>query len=260
VIGNWKMNTTLQEAQALARSILPALASISDVDVVVCPPYPWLTEVARVLGGSAIAMGAQNMHTETGGAYTGEVSPRMLKGMCQYVLVGQYERRIYFAEKDAIVRRKLHVAQQHGLRPVLCVGENADQLEEGLGAYVVAEQLEAALEGVTLDARLVIAYDPAWTTMGLVAPPPHSYVGEVIGHMRETLAMLFSSQVAEEARLIYGGAVNPRTIAEIAADARIDGVLAGSSSLNADNFANLVRAFSGSRSESVADGAQDLRG
>jgi triosephosphate isomerase len=255
VVGNWKMNTNLVEAQALARSIVSAIGSISDVEVVVCPPHPWLTEVARVLQGSVIVMGAQNMHTETGGAFTGEVSPRMLKELCQYVLVGQYERRIYFSEKDAIVRRKLQVAQQHGLRPILCVGENADQLDEGLGRYVVAEQLEADLEGVTLDDRLVIAYDPVWTTMGLVAPPPLEYVGEIVGHMRETLATLFSATVAEQVRLIYGGSVNQRNIAEIAADVRIDGVLAGSMSLNADNFANLVRAFSRAHAVSIGDGA-----
>jgi triosephosphate isomerase (TIM) len=247
VVGNWKMNTSLEEAQALTRSVVAALASVSDVEVVVCPPFPWLTEVARLLNGTQIGLGAQNMHTEAGGAYTGEVSPRMLKGLCQYVLVGQYERRIYFSEKDAIVRRKLQVAQQHGLRPILCVGENADQLDEGLGPYVVAEQLEANLEGARLDEQLVIAYDPAWTTIGLVAPPPTAYVGEIIGHMRETLATVFSTTAAEQARIIYGGSVNPRNITEIVADARTDGVLAGTASVNADNFTNLVRAFSGAR-------------
>lgn len=255
VVGNWKMNTTLVEAQVLTGAIARSVGSISDVDVVLCPPFPWLTEVARLIEGTPIVLGAQNMHTEANGAYTGEVSPRMLKGLCQYVLVGQYERRIYFSEKDAIVRRKLQAAQQHGLRPVLCIGENADQLDEGLGQYVVAEQLEANLEGAQLDAQLVIAYDPVWTTMGLVAPPPHEYVGEIISHIRETLSMLYSKTVAEEARVIYGGTVNARNTGDVAADARIDGVLAGSASVNADNFANLVRAFSGARAASTPGGA-----
>src|SRR5205085_6651783 len=131
--------TTQAEATARIQTLLPQVSPlVESVDVVVCPPFPWLADVARLLTGSGIGMGAQNMHTEAGGAYTGEVSARMLKGLCQYVLVGQYERRIYFSEKDAIVRRKLQVAQQHGLQPVLCVGENADQLDEGLGPYVVA--------------------------------------------------------------------------------------------------------------------------
>src|SRR6202158_1874577 len=122
----------------------------------------------------------------------------MLKGLCEYVLVGQYERRIFFSDKDAIVRRKLQVAQQHGLNPILCVGENADQLDEGLGPYVVAEQLEANLEGATIDSRLVVAYDPVWTTMGLVAPPPVHYVGQIITHIRDTISSFYSPEAGEQ--------------------------------------------------------------
>jgi len=141
------------------------------------------------------------------------------------------------------VRRKLQVAQQNGLRPVLCVGENADQLDEGLGPYVVAEQIEANLEGAALESPLVIAYEPSWTTMGRVAPPPVSYVAEMIAHIRQTLADLYSATVAEQTRLIYGGQINPRNIEEIAAEADIDGVLASTASTNAANFASLVEAF-----------------
>ena len=238
------MNTTQQEATNLTRSVVDSVSAYAaSVEVVLLPPFPWLTDIARLLPGSAVALGAQNMHTESGGAYTGEVSPRMLKGLCRYVLVGQYERRILFSERDAIVRRKLHAAQQHGLRPILCVGEDADQLDEGLGTYVVGEQIEADLEGANLQESLVIAYDPAWATMGLVAPPPLDYVGKVISHIRDTLSSLFSSSLAQETRLIYGGSVNLRNIAEIAALPDVDGVLAGTASLNADNFAALVRAF-----------------
>jgi triosephosphate isomerase len=244
VVGNWKMNTTQDEAQALVGSLVAALGSVADVEVVVCPPFPWLTDVARLLEGSNIALGAQTMHSEVGGAYTGEVSPRMLKGLCQYVLVGQYERRILFAEKDAHVRRKLQAAQQHGLKPILCVGETADQLDDGLGPYVVAEQLEANLEGVTLDARLVIAYDPVWTTMGLVAPPPLSYVSDMVAHMRDTLASVFSPESTADIRIIYGGSVTPRNIADLAATPTLNGVLSGATSINPENFTTLVRAFS----------------
>src|SRR5207253_4495672 len=241
VVGNWKMNTTQQEATNLTRSVVDSVSAYAaSVEVVLLPPFPWLTDVARLLPGSAVALGAQNMHTESGGAYTGEVSPRMLKGLCRYVLVGQYERRILFSERDAIVRRKLHAAQQHGLRPILCVGEDADQLDEGLGTYIVGEQIEADLEGAELQ-ELVIAYDPAWTTMGLVAPPPLAYVGEVMSHIRETLSSLFSAQLASDTRLIYGGSVNSRNIADIAALPVLDGVLAGTASLSADNFTALVR-------------------
>jgi triosephosphate isomerase (TIM) len=244
VVGNWKMNTTRQEATSLTSSVLGCVKGYAGaVELVLLPPYPWLTEVARQLEGSGIALGTQNVHPESGGAYTGEVSARMLKGLCQYALVGQYERRILFSERDAIVRRKLQAAQQHGLTPILCVGEDANQLDEGLGAYIVGEQLEVDLEGADLHDPLVIAYDPAWTTMGLVAPPPLAYVGEVVAHMRDTLASLYSADLAEQTRLIYGGPVNARNIAEVAALPAVDGVLAGTASLNADNFAALVRAF-----------------
>jgi triosephosphate isomerase (TIM) len=247
VVGNWKMNTSREDATALARALTAGLTDAQSVEVVVCPPFPWLTEVHAILQGSGIAMGAQNMHTEPSGAYTGEVSPRMLKGLCAYVLVGQYERRILFADKEAIVRRKVQVAQQNSLLPILCVGENADQLDEGLGAIVVAEQLEADLDGATLDERLVIAYEPSWTTMGRVAPPPVSYVGQMVEQIRETLTMLYSASVAEQVRVIYGGQVNPRNAAEIAAQPGVDGVLASTASTHADNFATLVRAFADRR-------------
>lgn len=235
------MNTSRQDAASLARSLLPLGSQAAEV--VVCPPFPWLTEVAAILAGSGIVLGAQNMHTETGGAYTGEVSPTMLKGLCEYVLVGQYERRILFGDKEAIVRRKLQVAQHHGLKPILCVGENADQLDEGTGPYIVAEQVEADLDGATLDDQLVIAYEPSWTTMGRVAPPPISYVAEMVRHIRQTLTMLYSANVAEQTRIIYGGQVNPRNIAEIAAEAEINGVLSGTASTSAANFSTLVQAF-----------------
>ena len=244
VVGNWKMNTLREEATSLAHTLVSQLGSGEEsVEVVVCPPFPWLTEVGAILAPTRIALGAQNMHTEAGGAYTGEVSPRMLKGLCQFVLVGQYERRILFGDKEAIVRRKVQVAQENGLKPILCVGENADQLDEGVGPYVVAEQIEADLEGVRLDEQLVIAYEPSWTTMGRVAPPPISYVRDIVNHIRDTLTMLHSQTVADQTRVIYGGQVNPRNIEEIAAEPVIDGVLAGTAATNAANFAALVAAF-----------------
>lgn len=244
VVGNWKMNTTREEAASLARALVSSVTQFADgVEVVICPPFPWLTDVAKLIENSPITLGAQNMHTESGGAYTGEVSPRMLKGLCRYVLIGQYERRILFSEKEAIVRRKLQAAQQHGLTPILCVGENADQLDEDLGAYIVAEQIEADLDGATLDETLVVAYEPSWTTMGRVAPPPVSYVADMIAHVRDTLSTLYSPAVAGQSRLIYGGQINPRNIAEIAAAPGVDGVLSGTVSTNARNFAALVQAF-----------------
>jgi triosephosphate isomerase len=226
-----------------SKSPAASAAMARNVEIVIAPPFPWLTDVAAILAGSQLKLAAQNMHADVGGAYTGEVSPRMLKGLCDYVLVGQYERRILFGDKEAIVRRKLQSAQEQGLKPILCVGEDADQLDEGLGLYVVAEQVEADLEGARIDDTLVIAYEPSWTTMGRVAPPPVSYVVDVVGHIRDTLTMLYSAEVAEHTRVIYGGQVNPRNIAEIAAQPGIDGVLSSTASTNAANFATLANAF-----------------
>jgi triosephosphate isomerase (TIM) len=237
------MNTLREEASTLARALVGALPDTSPVEIAIAPPVVWLTDVAGIVNGSQLKLAAQNMHTEVGGAYTGEVSPRMLKGLCEYVLVGQYERRILFGDKEAIVRRKVQSAQEQGLKPVLCVGENADQLDEGLGLFVVAEQVEADLDGARLDDTLVIAYEPSWTTMGRVAPPPVSYVVDIVGHIRDTLTMLYSQDVADQTRVIYGGQVNPRNVAEIAAQPSIDGVLAGTASTNAPNFTTLVNAF-----------------
>lgn len=246
VVGNWKMNTTLDEAVALARGIAGLVDDVAQTDVVVMPPYPWLLPVAEALKGSRVRLGAQNMHADAGGAYTGEVSFRMLKGLARYVLVGQYERRIFFSEKDAIVRRKLQVAQQHDLLPILCVGENADQMDEGLGPYIVAEQLEAALDGgARLDASLIVAYDPVWTTMGLVAPPPPHYAGEIVAHIRSTLSSVFTPGLGDQVRVIYGGSVTPRNLDEIAALDGLDGVMAHTSALNPQTFATIARAFAG---------------
>jgi triosephosphate isomerase (TIM) len=244
VVGNWKMNTTLSDATALVRALLTRVVDLTDVELVLCPPFPWLVEVSRLLSGTPVAVGAQNIHTQDGGAYTGEVSARMLAGLCRYVLVGQYERRILFGDKHAIVRQKMLAGSKHGLRPILCVGETADQLDEASGAYVVTSQLESALEDAEVSSSLVVAYEPVWTTMGRVAPPPLSYVGDMCGIVRDTVRELQGAEPAEQIRVIYGGQVNPRNVAEIAADERIDGVLAGAASVNADNFSALARAFS----------------
>ncbi len=248
IVGNWKMNTTLDDANRLVAALLPGLRELtSSVDIVVCPPAPWLVEVFRKLDGSGVSLGAQNVHYADGGAFTGEVSPRMLKGLCQYVLVGQYERRIYFDEKDGIVKRKLLAALQHGLKPILCVGETSDDLDANAGGHVVAQQLEAALEDVPLDSRLAIAYEPVWTTIGMVQPPPPSYLGEMTTLIRDSLRDLFPKQPSDQVRIIYGGSVGPRTLDGILSEGKTDGVLTGSASVNADTFISIARAFAGTR-------------
>jgi triosephosphate isomerase (TIM) len=242
IVGNWKMNTTLEDAQRLVQALQPGLRELGHaVEVVLCPPMPWLVEVRRAAEG--VPLGAQNIHYADSGSFTGEVSPRMLKGLIEYVLVGQYERRIFFDEKDGIVKRKLIAALNHGLKPILCVGENADDLDEGAGGYVVAQQLEAVLEDVALDSRLTIAYEPVWTTIGMIQSPPMSYVGDMCDHIRDTLRELFPRQHSDQVRVIYGGSVGPRTIESILAEGKTDGVLTGSASVNAESFLGIARAF-----------------
>jgi triosephosphate isomerase len=237
------MNTLRDEAHQLVRRLVAELAPLSGVEIVLCPPMPWLTEVGRVLDGTKLELGAQNIYYQDGGAFTGEVSPRMLKGWCGYVLVGQYERRILLGEKESIVQRKVAAAQRNGLRPILCVGETADQLDDGSAAYVVAQQIESALEGLAVDVQLVIAYEPVWTTIGMVTAPPLSYVGDMCGFIRETLRSLYGAAASEAVRVIYGGSVNPSNIAEIAAQPQLDGVLTGSGSTNPATFTTIARAF-----------------
>jgi triosephosphate isomerase len=245
VIGNWKMNTTLDDAHRLVGALLPGLRELQGVDIALAPPMPWMDDMHRALEGTTIKLAAQNIHYAEGGAFTGEVSPRMLKGLCEYVLCGQYERRIFFEEKDGIVKRKLLAALNHGLKPILCVGETSSDLDDGAGGYVVAQQVEAALEDVTLDERLAIAYEPVWTTIGMTQPPPMSYVGDMIRLIRDTLRDLFPRQATDRVRVIYGGSVGPRTIDAILAEAHTDGVLTGSASVNADSFVGIARAFAG---------------
>ncbi len=245
VVGNWQMNTTLDDATRLVQAMLPGVRELENVDVVLCPPLPWLTDVHRLVEGTEIKLGAQNLYHIDGGGYTGEVSARMVKGICRYVLVGQYERRIYFEEKDGIIKRKILAALNHGLQPILCVGENADELDEGASGYVVAQQLEGALEDVSLDARLTVAYEPVWTTIGLVSPPPLSYIAQMCDHIRAILADLFPTQKSQEVRVIYGGSISPRNIDAIVAEAHTDGVLTGSASVNAESFVRIARACVG---------------
>jgi triosephosphate isomerase len=241
IVGNWKMNTLLDEAQRLVQGMLPGLSALTELDVVLCPPFPWLVDVHRLIEGSPIALGAQNIHYPSGGAFTGEVSARMLKGLVDYVLIGQYERRILFDERDGVLRRKVEAVQQQGMRPILCVGDTADHLEDGLSFAVVAEQIEGCLEGLPVDERLTIAYEPVWTTMGMVTPPPPGFVGDMIGHIRDTLSMLFSAEAAQSVRVIYGGSVTPRNIDSLLGERGLDGVLTGPSSVSADQFVTIAR-------------------
>jgi len=243
IAGNWKMHKTVEEAVALIRELRAALDGLAGCDVAVCPPFPALAAARNALVGSAIGLGAQNMHWEEQGAFTGEVSPRMLQGLCDYVIVGHSERRNLFGETDEMANRKLHAALAHGLKPILCVGENLPQNRAGETGAFVGGQVRAALAGITAEQarRITVAYEPIWA-IGTGIPATGEGANATIGGtVRSTLAELYGDDVAAGLRIQYGGSVKPGNIAEFMAQPEIDGALVGGASLRAADFAAIVK-------------------
>ncbi|MBM4418697.1 MAG: triose-phosphate isomerase [Chloroflexi bacterium] len=243
VAGNWKMNTTRAEARQLAADLVGALGPLEDVDRVLCPPFVWLADVARAIEGSHLRLGAQNLHWEPKGAFTGEVSPAMIAELCQYVIVGHSERRQYFGETDATVGRRLAAARAHGLSTILCVGENLADYDAGASVATVANQVGAALEGHNANPSLVIAYEPVWAIgTGRAATAEHART--VIAAIRASVKGLWGADSAESLRVQYGGSVTAANAAEFFATEGIDGALVGGASLRPAEFTAIVRAAS----------------
>jgi triosephosphate isomerase (TIM) len=246
VAGNWKMNKTASEAVDLARELVAAIQPFVSVERVLCPPFTALAAVAPLLAGTGLGLGAQNMHWEKSGAYTGEVSPLMLAGLCRYVILGHSERRQYFAETDENVNKKVKTALAHGLTPIVCVGENLAENEAGQTAAVVTRQTRAAYAGLTAGDALktIIAYEPVWAIgTGKAATPAGA--NAVIGlHIRGALADLYASAVADAVRVQYGGSVTAANAADLMAQPDIDGALVGGASLKPAEFAAIVKAAS----------------
>jgi triosephosphate isomerase len=240
--GNWKMHMTIAEATDFVRSIRRGLNGVKDVDRVLCPPFTVLAAVRDLLSATEIGLGAQNMHWEEKGAYTGEVSPRMVQELAQYVILGHSERRAYFHETDEMVNRKIHAALAHGLLPIVCVGETEAQHDAGQTEEVVGSQVRACLAGLTAQQAggLVIAYEPVWA-IGTGKAATVAGAGAVIGlTIRGTVAELYDQATAQAVRVQYGGSVNPGNIAEFMAHPDVDGALVGGASLKPD-FVDLVR-------------------
>lgn len=238
------MNKTVAEAAELARALVAELQPITEVERALCPPFIALTTVAPVLAGTGIGLGAQNMHWEKAGAVTGEISPVMLAGLCQYVILGHSERRQYFGETDENVNKKVNAALAHGLTPVICVGENLAENEAGQTATVVTRHTRGAYAGVSAEAALktIIAYEPVWAIgTGKAATPAGA--NAVIGlHIRGCLSDLYSASVAESIRVLYGGSVTAANAADLMAQPDIDGALVGGASLKPAEFVAIVRA------------------
>lgn len=240
VAGNWKMNTTIPEGLALVDAMMPALQSVSDVERVVCPPFPSLPAIRERLKGTDVRLGAQNVHWEAKGAFTGEVAAPMLSGLVEYVIIGHSERRQYFCETDETVARKVRTVLAHGLKPIMCVGENLQENEAGLTRDVVGRQVRAGLSQVQHLGGLVIAYEPVWA-IGTGRAATGVAANEVAGFIRQIVAELFGSDAAQATRIQYGGSVTPENFREFISQPEIDGALVGGASLKADAFVEIVR-------------------
>ncbi len=249
IAGNWKMNKTGAEAAALVKEMAPRLTAIPGVEKVICPPFTALSAVKEAIGGAEIGLGAQNMYWEDRGAFTGEVSPIMLAGLCQYVVLGHSERRQHFGETDHGVNRKIVAAFAHGLTPIVCVGESLAQRQAGQTGEWVADQAQAALMGLPAGQvrRLVIAYEPIWAIGAGAAATAGDARAVIGGAVRGALAEMYGDEAAQAVRVLYGGSVSPANIAEFMVLPEIDGALVGGASLKADDFVEIVRLTAGAK-------------
>ncbi|NLG40080.1 MAG: triose-phosphate isomerase [Chloroflexi bacterium] len=243
VAGNWKMNKTLGEAAELLEALKPELMGIETVDLVVCTPYIDLPLANEILDGSNIKVGAQNLHWEASGAYTGEVSAPMLKDLCEYVIIGHSERRAMFGETDETVNKKVVAALGSGLLPIVCVGETLEENEAGQTEAVVDRMVREGLKGLTAEeaAKIVIAYEPVWAIgTGKTATPEQA--NDVHKNVvRPILREMFGKEVGNGMRILYGGSVKPGNAAELFGQSDIDGGLIGGASLKSADFVGIVK-------------------
>lgn len=243
IAGNWKLNKNIKEAVDLANDIKTRCASVSKVDIVVCPVFTALSRVSDVLKGTNIGLGAQDLYWQDSGAFTGEVSAPLLKDAgCQYVIIGHSERRQFFAETNETVNNKVKAALAHGLIPIVCVGENLAEREAGKTFAVVQDHVENSLKGFSADemAKIVIAYEPVWAIgTGKTATPQQAQ--EVHAFIRKLLEKMHGKAVADVIRIQYGGSVKAENAKELISQPDIDGALVGGASLKGDSFAGIIQ-------------------
>lgn len=238
------MFMTVAEGRHLVADLVPRLQTVEGVQVVLCPPFTDLLAVAALLEGTGIGLGAQNMHWEPNGAYTGEISPLMLAELAKYVILGHSERRTYFHETDETVNRKVKAALEYGLIPIVCVGESLDENESNRTAEVVSRQMLKGLEGVDLSGgkEIVIAYEPVWAIGTGRAATPEGANQVVADVIRPALAELFGQEMSQVVRVLYGGSVKGDNAAEFFTMPDIDGALVGGASLKAGDFTRIAQA------------------
>ena len=245
IAGNWKMNLDLEESTKLVEAVIAGTDHLEDVDVLVAPPFTSLTVVREAIGNSGILLGAQNMHWEISGAYTGEVSGKMLRVVgCTHVILGHSERRILFNETSQVIDFKVKAALELGLIPILCVGETLEEREAGQTFEVIKEQLSVSLHsskaGQLITPSTILAYEPVWAIgTGRTATPVQAQ--EVHKFMREWIEKNFDSGTAQQVRILYGGSVKPENSADLMRETDIDGALVGGASLESDSFVQIIR-------------------
>jgi triosephosphate isomerase (TIM) len=240
IAGNWKMNTGVDEAIRLVKAMLPGLEKLPGVEKVVCPPFISLDAVNKLLKVSSVKLGAQNLFYENKGAYTGEVAPPMLSGLCEYVVIGHSERRQYFGENDEIVNKKLKAAIKNGLKPIFCIGEKLEENEADRTESVLLRQLTACSDHSNFSNGIVIAYEPVWAIgTGRAATPAQAE--KTIAYIRRIVTEQQGGDIGGAVRILYGGSVTAANIADFMKEPDIDGALVGGASLKADDFINIVK-------------------
>ena len=247
IAGNWKMNTTVSEAEKLVQEMLPELETIRNVDRVICPPFVSLSVIKELLKESTVELGAQNLYFQEKGAYTGEISPVMLAELCQYVIIGHSERRVCFKESNVEINRKIKAALKNRLKPIFCIGEKDRDSFDSQGelinemSLIVGEQIEKGLSGIA-QAKIpdiVIAYEPVWAIgTGIPCLPNDAMKASLL--IKKTLTNLYNRSIAERTMVIYGGSVISQNASDYISEANMNGLLIGGASLNASEFIKII--------------------
>jgi len=240
IAGNWKMNTTLNEAIELVNQMFPELDWIDNVDKVICPPFVSLATIKELIKGSTIKLGAQNLYFAEKGAYTGEISPLMLAELCEFVIVGHSERRQYFNETIEVVDKKVQAALKVGLKPILCIGESLEENEAGKTEEVLIKPLSSPSARLYYLGGLILAYEPIWA-IGTGRAATGKQANQTIGFIRQHISRQHGAGIAQQVRILYGGSVTADNIAEFVNQPEIDGALVGGASIKASEFLSIVR-------------------
>ena len=243
IAGNWKMHKTVTEAEALVNLLKNDLEKINSVESVFCVPFTDLSKVSAMLKNSSIGVGVQNMHWEQQGAFTGEISPLMVKEFAEYAIIGHSERRTYFGETDVTVNKRVRAALANGIVPIMCVGETLDENKKGLAMHVIKRQMEIGLQDIDIESakNLVIAYEPVWAIGTGLACDPVTANEIILQAIRKMLEVIFDEKTAQTIRLQYGGSVNGSNAYDYFSQPDIDGALVGGASLKSE-FIEIVKA------------------